>query len=414
MDYPVSLNQSSAEIEATASIQAAIDSAHAAGGGRVVIPAGKWSTASLTLRSHVELHLAHGARLKAIDDSGRYPTSDNLRKPALLVAVEACDIALTGTGRIDGLGNSRRWGEEADPEEFRFSLVRFVACRDVKIHDLGLYWSRSWAVHLLRCEDVQIRGCDIISRRDRINADGIDPDDCRRVRISDCRIRTGDDAIVIKSTTSGTCEDILVHGCILDSSCAAIKIGTETTGTIRAVTFTDCLIRESNVGLSVYLKDGGTIRDIRMTHCHVEATNDFPVLIDHTPRFHGETPPGVLEGIVIADCTVRSSGRLFIGGTDEASVRGVDLRNIDWYCTGPCPFGPEVDRPLGAARVRPDPDREPAGTTPHHLVLHNAMDCRIANLRLLDASGETDFRDSHLARNCRRCEIDIIRPLPGE
>ncbi|MFR5796376.1 MAG: hypothetical protein ACLUI3_13085 [Christensenellales bacterium] len=38
-------------------IQRAIDAAAVQGGGRVVVPAGEYETASLILRSNVELHL---------------------------------------------------------------------------------------------------------------------------------------------------------------------------------------------------------------------------------------------------------------------------------------------------------------------------------------------------------------------
>jgi len=391
--------------DATSAIQAVIDSVHEAGGGRVEIPPGRWKCACLILRSNMELHLAHGAILQAIDDPERYPASDP-DKPALITASGSQNIALTGTGRVDGLGNSKRWEPDVDPDEFRFSLVRFVDCHEVKIHDVGFYWTRSWAVHLLRCEDVHIRGCDIIARRDRINSDGIDPDNCRRVRISDCRISTGDDAIVVKSTGEGVCEDILVESCLLNSSCAALKIGTETIGTIRNVIFNNCLIRDSNMGLAVYLKDGGTIQDIHMSHCQITASHPFPVTVDHTPRFHNETPPGTLERVFISNMTIRAQGRVFIGGTGDAPVHHVELRDIDWYCTDACPVAPDLDRPDGAARIRPDPDRIPVGRTPHHIVLHNAHACRISNFRIIDATNGQNPREPCLEEDCTDCRID--------
>ena len=48
-------------------IQRAIDAAAAQGGGRVSVPAGEYETASLVLRSNVELHLEAGA---VLEDSG--------------------------------------------------------------------------------------------------------------------------------------------------------------------------------------------------------------------------------------------------------------------------------------------------------------------------------------------------------
>ena len=54
-------------------IQRAIDAAAVQGGGRVVVPAGEYETASLVLRSNVELHLEAGAVLRFTDDFDAYP-----------------------------------------------------------------------------------------------------------------------------------------------------------------------------------------------------------------------------------------------------------------------------------------------------------------------------------------------------
>ena len=48
----------------TAAVQAAIDACAADGGGTVVVPAGMFLIGTVWLKSHVELHLQHGAVLK--------------------------------------------------------------------------------------------------------------------------------------------------------------------------------------------------------------------------------------------------------------------------------------------------------------------------------------------------------------
>ena len=50
-------------------INRAIDAASAAGGGTVHFPAGTYASYSIRLRSHVGLHLDHGATLLAADTS---------------------------------------------------------------------------------------------------------------------------------------------------------------------------------------------------------------------------------------------------------------------------------------------------------------------------------------------------------
>jgi polygalacturonase len=56
----------------TAAINKAIDSAHAAGGGTVYLPAGAYLADSIHLQSHIALHLDAGASIVAT--SGRLPT----------------------------------------------------------------------------------------------------------------------------------------------------------------------------------------------------------------------------------------------------------------------------------------------------------------------------------------------------
>ena len=60
----------------TAAIQAAIDTCHAQGGGRVTVPTGCFKTGTLYLKSHVELHLSHASTLLASEDLDDYNEED--------------------------------------------------------------------------------------------------------------------------------------------------------------------------------------------------------------------------------------------------------------------------------------------------------------------------------------------------
>src|SRR5688572_7444899 len=52
----------------TAAIQSAIDAASAGGGGRVVIPKGRFRSGAIFLKQDVELHVADGATLLGSND----------------------------------------------------------------------------------------------------------------------------------------------------------------------------------------------------------------------------------------------------------------------------------------------------------------------------------------------------------
>ena len=61
-DFPITDFGAVADGDCTQALAQAIAACHAAGGGRVVVPAGLWLTGAVHLKSNVNLHLAAGAR----------------------------------------------------------------------------------------------------------------------------------------------------------------------------------------------------------------------------------------------------------------------------------------------------------------------------------------------------------------
>nr|HPH32875.1 hypothetical protein [Chitinophagaceae bacterium] len=84
----------------TAAIQQAIETAAKNGGGRVIIPAGRFVSGALYLSSGVELQLANGAVLLGAAELNQYKKVGKIN--ALINAVKASGIAITGEGIIDG------------------------------------------------------------------------------------------------------------------------------------------------------------------------------------------------------------------------------------------------------------------------------------------------------------------------
>jgi polygalacturonase len=85
-------------------IQQAIDECNRNGGGTVLIPSGIFLSGALFLRSHVNLHLQHGAVLKGSSDLQDYKTDSILY--GLICATDLEDVALTGEGQINGNSSS--------------------------------------------------------------------------------------------------------------------------------------------------------------------------------------------------------------------------------------------------------------------------------------------------------------------
>ena len=239
----------------TRAIQAAIDACHTAGGGLVVVPAGrKYLTGTVALKSGVGLHVEGDATILASDRREDYPDES---LPCLIAARGADRVSITGTGVIDG--RAKAYVTEELPHIYRTALWRprligLVGCTRVAVRDIAIRDAPFWSLHLIGCEDVLIHGITILNDLKMPNADGIDPDHCRRVRITDCYIEAGDDCIVLKNTAAfawcGPCEDIAVSGCTLVSTSAAIKIGTESVDDFRRITVEGCTIRQSHRGVS--------------------------------------------------------------------------------------------------------------------------------------------------------------------
>ena len=118
----------------TEKIQATIDAATKAGGGRVVVPSGTFYTSSLVLKDNVELHLTPGAVLKFSNNQDDYPvvTSrwEGVKREvyaSCLYAEDAKNIAVTGFGLLDGNGHD--WWDmfRNRRDELKFPRPKLVA-----------------------------------------------------------------------------------------------------------------------------------------------------------------------------------------------------------------------------------------------------------------------------------------------
>ena len=103
--------------DCTEPIRKAIEACHAGGGGRVVVPPGVFQTGAIHLKSNVNLYLSEGATLKFFSDSAkympvvftRYEGIECLNYSPLIYAFEQLNIAVTGSGTLDGSAADENW-----------------------------------------------------------------------------------------------------------------------------------------------------------------------------------------------------------------------------------------------------------------------------------------------------------------
>ena len=321
-----------------AAIQQAVDTASAAGGGRVVVPAGRFLSGSVLLKSNVELHLESGAVLisslnpaeilpfpQGGDGADPDDTADGWQGGFFLGATHVRNVTISGMGTIYGQGDKVFLDKDVDSgfhecpkscEAFRPRMMLFEAVENFTVRDVTLQDAAFWTLHMAGCRRVRIQNIMILNDDRGGNNDGIDPDCCRDVVISNSIVRTGDDAIVVKSTGPmsrryGPSENVVITGCVLHSRDSALKIGTETHGTIRNITLSDCVVDDCSRAVGVWVRDGGTVEHIHVHHLtgntrrYADAYQlpgapgwwgkGEPIFISATPRAGKTGPAGVIR-----------------------------------------------------------------------------------------------------------------------
>lgn len=368
-------------------IQTAVDACAKAGGGTVRIPSGKTVLCgAVRLCSRLRLHLEPGSVLLASPDPAAFHTGDprNDSGSALpgetpekstrwLYAFEESDIAVTGTGAIDG--NHDAYVSEKRKKNWvatnpRPQALVFIGCKGVRMRDVTVRHTPSWAIRLIGCEDAVLDGLTIDNSLQLVNSDGIDPDHSRHVRISNCHISTGDDGIVLKATKAwtryGPCENITVTNCVVRSTCTAIKIGTETHSDIRNVTVSNCVIHDSSRGLAIDGRDHATCENILFSDI-VIGTRLFdpiwwsraePIYICPLPRPESESMPGPLRHVRFRNILCRSENGVYVHGWDSHRPRDLLFENVRVEMRKTSRW------PAGAYDPRPTPmELAPTGST---------------------------------------------------
>jgi len=319
----------------TAALQKAVDACGADGGGKVVVPAGRYLTGPIFLKSQVQVELESGAVLVGSTNFSDYPPIDGRwegieRKvyASLFTGRGLHDVSITGRGVIDGQGavwwaanrktmdmRKKARIKEREPENppgaplrwDRPRMINLYSCTNVLIRDLTIRNSPAWNVHPVYCENVTLDNLTILAPAHSSNTDGVDPDSCRNVRISNCHIDVGDDCIVIKSgydqdgrRVGIPCENILVNNCTFLHGHGGVAIGSEMSGSVRNVAVVNCVFDGTQRGLRVKtaLGRGGVIEYFRASNLVMRNISDAAFSI--TAAYgggNGGTAAGGDEGI---------------------------------------------------------------------------------------------------------------------
>ncbi len=258
-------------------IQKAINLAGKAGGGKVIIPTGKFVTGTIKLISHVELYLKKGAFLLGSVNRLDY---GNASAEALISAKNQTHISIIGKGTIDGRGMEvvknlipqlqngtlvdKQFRTKAPEERNRPKIFTFIGCTNVKVKGVTIKNSAAWVQEYRLCDTVLIDRVRVLSN-EYWNNDGIDINNSKNVTITNCYINVSDDAICIKSEgeVMGTCENIYIANCTLRSSANAFKIGTGSKGGFKNIKVRNLKIFDTyRSAIAIETVDGAALENI--------------------------------------------------------------------------------------------------------------------------------------------------------
>ena len=278
-----------------AAIQKAIDDASASGGGRVLVPRGRFVSGVIHLKSNVELNIHEEAVLLASTNRADYGPS--LKASAFIVADNQKNISITGKGLIDGqcdllindLYKKLRAGELYDDEWKEFNpwfqrrpsernrprMIEFKNCNGVTMKSFRIQNSAAWVQNYKNCSNIIIDSVHVFSNT-FWNNDGIDLVDCKNARITNCFINAADDGICLKSEDRNSrCENIYIANCKIRSSASAMKLGTASWGGFKKITVRNIEVYDTyRSAIAIETVDGGVMEDIDVRYINAVNTGN--------------------------------------------------------------------------------------------------------------------------------------------
>ena len=286
-----------------------------------------------------EIGLPDPATLKSREEAkARFKLPD-----PLISGKQLHDVAITGTGTIDGSGahwwawseRAARAADRTEPGRIAYRrphLVVINGCERLLVADVTLTNSSMFHLVPSNITDLTIERIKVRAPFNAPNTDAIDPGPGTNFLIRQCDIDTGDDDIVIKS--GGT--NILIDGCTIRHG-HGISIGSGTTLGIRNMLVRDCQMEGTDNGIRIKSMRGagGPVENIRysnITMLRVEHAFVFELdyVDNNRPDFKGDESlvpsiNGVLiEHVVVSSC--RYAGKII--GLPDSPIRNLIFRDV--------------------------------------------------------------------------------------
>lgn len=344
----------------TEAFRLSIEACHQAGGGKVVIPPGVWSTGPIVLKSRINLHAEAGALISFSQCRDDYPliysTFEGLktyRCQSPLDGEGLEDIAITGQGIFDGGGevwrpvkkmklNEREWEQliskggvvdneeevwwpsasamngrtlvdrldqegctdkqsyEASRDYLRPALLSLRKCNRILLEAATFQNSAAWCLHPWASKHLTIRSITVRNPWYAQNGDGLDLDSCSLALVENCMFDVGDDAICLKSGKDKPGRDLGIP-------CEDISVR-------------GCVVYHGHGGVVIGSEMSGGVRRVHITDCTFIGT-DIGIRFK-SARGRG----GIVEDIIIQNIRMREiagdaiSMNMFYNGHEGSGI----------------------------------------------------------------------------------------------
>lgn len=339
-------------------------------GGTIILPKGTWiSNGPIHFQSRIALHIPEGTHLKFSREPDHYlpmvftrwEGTECWNYSPLIYANGVNDIAITGTGTIDGQGFEgfftwrplqrdsqqllRKMGADGVPvDQRRFGpghylrpgFIQFIQCQRILIDGPRFIDSTFWMIHPVYCDHVTVRNVSLKS--DHLNSDGIDPDSSTNVLIERCIFDVGDDGVSIKAgrdqdgwRVARSSAGIVIRNCEYRGTAGGgFAIGSEMSGGVSEI-----YVENYKMGAVIhgaYFKSnmdrGGAITNIFIRNIAIDSAQ---AAISFTTDYHGYrggNNPTKFDNVTIENlaCGEAIVGLSFIGAIN-APLGRIIVRN---------------------------------------------------------------------------------------
>lgn len=372
----------------TQAFQKAIQICASNGGGKVLVPNGKYLTGAIHLESNVNLHLEDQAEILFSLNPKDYPIvhtswegTEVMNYSPLIYAKNKTNVAITGKGTLNGQADNTNWWiwsggknygwkkgipSQNDPQNrevlvdmaergtpvnervfgegryLRPNFIEFFECNTVLVKDITVINAPFWILHPIKTNNMIIDGVTVNSHGP--NNDGCDPEYSQNIIIENCTFNTGDDCIAIKAGRDADgrrvaipSKNIIVQNCKMIDGHGGVVIGSEISAGVNNVFVENCVMDSPNLDRAIRIKTnskrGGIIEDVFVRNLEVGTVKECVLKLNMFYNVYGSQTGNfipTIRNIHLENVNVKNGGKysIWAEGYEQSPVENITLTNV--------------------------------------------------------------------------------------